>query len=84
MVGDTTVYGYYKQGGLSFNEKERVIDIVKSDAEFIKMADGQTISASALLTLFFFPPKKQHGMVEKLSGGEKKTIASDENFNAKS
>jgi ATP-binding cassette subfamily F protein uup len=38
------------------------------------MADGQTISASALLTLFLFPPKKQHGMVEKLSGGEKKRL----------
>jgi ATP-binding cassette subfamily F protein uup len=73
-VGETTVYGYYKQGGLAFNEKERVIDIVKSDAEYIKMADGQTISASQLLTLFLFPPKKQHGMVEKLSGGEKKRL----------
>lgn len=73
-TGETTVYGYYKQGGLAFNEKERVIDIVKSDAEYIKMADGQTISASALLTLFLFPPKKQHGMVEKLSGGEKKRL----------
>ena len=73
-IGDTTQYGYYKQGGLSFNEKERVIDIVKADAEYIKMADGQTISASALLTLFLFPPKKQHGLVEKLSGGEKKRL----------
>ncbi|MET3113099.1 ATP-binding cassette subfamily F protein uup [Pedobacter sp. CG_S7] len=73
-TGDTTIYGYYKQGGLAFNEKERVIDIVKSDAEYIKMADGSTISASQLLTLFLFPPKKQHGMVEKLSGGEKKRL----------
>ena len=73
-LGETTKFGYYKQGGLSFNEKERVIDIVKADAEYIKMADGQTISASALLTLFLFPPKKQHGLVEKLSGGEKKRL----------
>ncbi len=73
-TGDTTIYGYYKQGGLAFNGKERVIDIVKSDAEYIKMADGSTISASQLLTLFLFPPKKQHGMVEKLSGGEKKRL----------
>lgn len=73
-IGDTTKYGYYQQKGLSFNEKERVIDIVKADAEFIKMADGQMISASALLTLFLFPPKKQHGFVEKLSGGEKKRL----------
>lgn len=72
--GETTVYGYYRQGGLHFNEKERVIDIVKSDAEYIKMADGSTISASQLLTLFLFPPKKQHGLVEKLSGGERKRL----------
>ncbi len=74
QIGDTTKYGYYQQKGLTFNEKERVIDIVKAEAEFIKMADGQTISASALLTLFLFPPKKQHGFVEKLSGGEKKRL----------
>lgn len=73
-LGETTKFGYYKQGGLNFNEKDRVIDIVKADAEYIKMADGQTISASALLTLFLFPPKKQHGLVEKLSGGEKKRL----------
>lgn len=73
-TGETTVYGYYKQGGLAFNEKDRVIDIVTADAEYIKMADGQTISASQLLTLFLFPIKKQHGMVEKLSGGEKKRL----------
>jgi ATP-binding cassette subfamily F protein uup len=73
-IGETTKYGYYKQGGLAFAEKERVIDIVKQEAEYIKMADGQTISASALLTLFLFPPKKQHGFVEKLSGGEKKRL----------
>ncbi|WP_293312203.1 ABC-F family ATP-binding cassette domain-containing protein [Pedobacter sp. UBA5917] len=73
-TGETTVFGYYKQGGLTFDPKERVIDIVKSDAEFIKMADGSVITASALLTLFLFPPKKQHGMVEKLSGGEKKRL----------
>jgi ATP-binding cassette subfamily F protein uup len=73
-TGDTTVFGYYKQGGLTFDPKERVIDIVKSDAEYIKMADGSVITASALLTLFLFPPKKQHGMVEKLSGGENKRL----------
>jgi len=73
-IGETTVFGYYKQGGLTFDPKERVIDIVKSDAEYIKMADGSVITASALLTLFLFPPKKQHGMVEKLSGGEKKRL----------
>ena len=30
-TGETTVFGYYKQGGLTFDPKERVIDIVKSE-----------------------------------------------------
>jgi ATP-binding cassette subfamily F protein uup len=38
------------------------------------MADGKTISASALLTLFLFPPAKQYGFIANLSGGEKKRL----------
>lgn len=72
--GETTVFGYYHQSGLSFNESERVIDVVKNIAEYITLADGSTISASQLLTLFLFPPKKQHGFVSLLSGGEKKRL----------
>ncbi|MDB4999839.1 MAG: transporter [Mucilaginibacter sp.] len=74
IKGETTIIGYFNQSGLSFKEDERVIDIVKNVAEFITMADGKLISASALLTLFLFPPAKQYGMVSKLSGGEKKRL----------
>ncbi len=74
VVGETTVFGYYEQKGLQFDENERVIDIVKNIAEYITMADGSTISASALLTRFLFPPAKQYGMVNKLSGGERKRL----------
>jgi ATP-binding cassette subfamily F protein uup len=74
IKGETTVIGYFNQSGLTFKEDERVIDIVKNVAEFITMADGKMISASALLTLFLFPPAKQYGMVSKLSGGEKKRL----------
>lgn len=74
ITGETTVFGYYHQSGLSFDESERVIDVVKNIAEFITMSDGKTISASQLLTHFLFPPKKQHGMVSLLSGGEKKRL----------
>jgi ATP-binding cassette subfamily F protein uup len=74
IKGETTVIGYFNQAGLSFKDDERVIDIVKNVAEFITMADGKLISASALLTLFLFPPAKQYGMVAKLSGGEKKRL----------
>src|SRR6202012_294744 len=57
IKGETTVLGYFHQAGMSFKEDERVIDVVKNVADYITMADGKTITASALLTLFLFPPK---------------------------
>ncbi len=73
-VGETTVFGYYKQGGLDAGEDERVIDVVKNVAEYITMADNKILTASQLLTHFLFPPQKQHDKVSKLSGGEKKRL----------
>jgi len=73
-VGETNVFGYYKQGGLTLEGNERVIDVVKSVAEHIRMANGDMLSASQLLTLFLFPPEKQFGLVSKLSGGERKRL----------
>jgi len=72
--GETTVIGYFHQSGIVFKEDERVIDVVKNVAEFITVADGKLISASALLSLFLFPPAKQYGFISKLSGGEKKRL----------
>lgn len=74
IVGETTAFGYYTQGGLEFKEDERVIDVVKNVAEYITMADGKNLTASQVLTHFLFPPAKQYGLVNKLSGGEKKRL----------
>lgn len=74
IKGETTVFGYYKQGGLETNPSDKVIDVVTSVAEYITMADGQTLTASQLLTHFLFPPAKQHNIVGKLSGGERKRL----------
>lgn len=73
-TGETTVFGYYKQGGLDFKGDERVIEVVKSVAEYITMSNGQLLSASQLLSHFLFPPARQHDFVNKLSGGEKKRL----------
>ena len=73
-VGETTVYGYYRQDGLKFDEDMKVIDVVKDVADFIIMSDGKQLSASQLLTKFLCPPAKQNDKVSKLSGGEKKRL----------
>src|SRR5690606_11823295 len=73
-VGDTVVFGYYLQTGLTVDAGARVIDVVKNVAEYITMANGDTLTATQLLTLFLFPPEKQFGLVSKLSGGERKRL----------
>ena len=73
-VGETVVFGYYRQTGLTVNPGDRVIDVVKHVAEYITMANGDTLTATQLLTLFLFPPEKQFGLVSKLSGGERKRL----------
>ena len=72
--GTNTVFGYFKQEDFSFNEDDRVIDVVKEIAEFIELPDGSVISASIFLTKFLFPPAMQYGRVGKLSGGERKRL----------
>lgn len=73
-VGESTVYGYYRQDGLAFDEEMKVIDVVREVADYILMADGKQLTASGLLSKFLFPPPKQNDKVSKLSGGERKRL----------
>ncbi|MBR5578373.1 MAG: ABC-F family ATP-binding cassette domain-containing protein [Lachnospiraceae bacterium] len=86
IVGQTVKMGYYAQEiastkagdenevDLSYMDpKQRVIDYVKETAEYIQTTEG-SISASAMLERFLFPPQKQYSLIGKLSGGEKKRL----------
>ena len=73
-IGETVVYGYYKQSGISFNENDRVIDIVKNISERIDLGNGKVMSASQFLEYFMFTDKQQYALVEKLSGGERRRL----------
>ncbi len=72
--GQTTVFGYYSQEEIGLHEDKRVIEVVKEIADHVVMGDGQTITASQLLTHFLFPPAMQYNFVSKLSGGEKRRL----------
>src|SRR5688572_6439322 len=74
MPGLTTKFGYFKQESAGLNPANRLIEEVKSIAEFIILADGSQVSASKFLEIFLFPPEKQYNYVSKLSGGEKKRL----------
>ena len=73
-AGSTTVFGYYTQQEISFNDDQRVIDVVKDIAEMVEMAPGQFISASQFLQHFQFPPDMHYHKVKNLSGGEKRRL----------
>ena len=74
VQGETVVFGYYTQDTMAFNPGDKVIDAIKNVAEVIKLADGNQVTASQLLTRFNFSPEKQYDFVEKLSGGEKRRL----------
>lgn len=74
MPGVTTKFGYFTQEAISLNPNNRLIEEVKSIAEFITLSDGSQVSASKFLDTFLFPPEKQYNYVNKLSGGEKKRL----------
>ena len=81
IIGQTIKIGYYTQeieqdpsaGIADMDPKLRVIDYIKNTAEFVRTQDG-LISASAMLDKFLFPPEEQYGLIEKLSGGEKRRL----------
>ena len=73
-IGQTIKFGYYRQEGINFNPKERVIDAVNKIAEYIYFEDGTKMSSSQMLTHFLFPPETQYNYIEKLSGGEQRRL----------
>lgn len=80
-IGQTIKIGYYtqeieqeKKAGIAYMDpKMRVIDYIKNTAEYVRTEDG-LVSASAMLEKFLFPPEEQYGLIEKLSGGEKRRL----------
>lgn len=73
-VGETVVFGHYKQEGLEFATGSRVIEEVTDIAEYIELSDGSRVTASQLLQQFNFSREKQYDYTEKLSGGEKRRL----------
>ena len=77
-IGSTIHIGYFDQHSeallTALNENQRVIDYIKEEGEFIKIADGTQISASQMLERFLFPGNQQYAPIHKLSGGEKRRL----------
>ena len=59
-IGETVVFGYYSQQGLSLKQDMRVIEYVKTIAENFPLAKGGSLSAEQFLELFLFTPDQQY------------------------
>jgi ATP-binding cassette subfamily F protein uup len=74
VVGDTIIFGFYRQEGIQMNEDKRVIDAVRDIAEFIPLEKGKELSAAQLLERFMFTRPQQQVYVSQLSGGERRRL----------
>jgi len=74
-VGETIVFGHYRQEGFDFDEDQRVIDVIEDVAKVIELSNGKKISASQFLKHFMFTSEMQYTPVKKLSGGEKRRLS---------
>jgi ATP-binding cassette subfamily F protein uup len=73
-VGETVVFGYYRQQGIEFNNDMTVIDAVKNISETVVIREGKVLSITQFLNYFLFPPQKHYTLIKKLSGGEKRRL----------
>lgn len=74
IVGETVVFGYYSQDGITLKEDKRVIDVIQDIAEFIPLEKGQKITAAQLLERFLFSREQQQVYASQLSGGERRRL----------
>lgn len=73
-IGQTVKFAYYTQEGITFNDDDKPIDIVRRISDDVKFRDGKSFSASGLLNYFMFTGDMQYTLVRKLSGGEKRRL----------
>jgi ABC transport system ATP-binding/permease protein len=74
VVGDTIVFGHYRQEGIQLNEDKRVIDVIRDIADYIPLEKGKELSAAQLLERFLFSRPQQQVYASQLSGGERRRL----------
>jgi ATP-binding cassette subfamily F protein uup len=74
VVGDTIIFGHYRQEGIQLSEDKRVIDAVRDIADVIPLEKGKELTAPQLLERFLFSRSQQQVYVSQLSGGERRRL----------
>lgn len=74
IIGETVQFGHYEQEGLQLPVDKRIIDYVRSIADYIPLAKGHKLSAEGLLERFLFSRPQQQVYISQLSGGERRRL----------
>lgn len=74
VIGDTIIFGHYRQEGIQLPEDKRVIEVVRDIADHIPLEKGKELSAAQLLERFLFSRPQQQVYVSQLSGGERRRL----------
>lgn len=74
VVGETVIFGHYRQEGIQLNEDKRVIDVIRDIADYIPLEKGKELSAAQLLERFLFSRPQQQVYASQLSGGERRRL----------
>ncbi|MBO7492136.1 MAG: ABC-F family ATP-binding cassette domain-containing protein [Bacteroidales bacterium] len=72
--GLTIQFGYFSQNDFTYPGNKIVLELVKEQAEVIRMENGNYISAAQFLNHFGFPFSQQYTYYEDLSGGERRKL----------
>lgn len=72
--GEKVEFGYYQQKEIIIPPNKRVIDYIRDASEFMRVGNGEKISASHLLERFLFPQPQHFVMAETLSWWEKRRL----------
>lgn len=73
-IGETVVFGYYRQEGIKIDEGKKVIEVISEISENFSTSSMQGMNAAQFLRYFLFPNEMHYVLVSKLSGGEKKRL----------
>lgn len=71
--GETIKIGYFAQECEVMDERQRVIDYIRDEAEYVQTSTGR-ISATRMLERFLFSPDMQYAPIAKISGGERRRL----------
>lgn len=74
IYGQTVKLGCFFQENETMDERLRVIEYIKEEAQVIQTSDGSVITAAQMLERFLFPSPMQWTPIAKLSGGERRRL----------